>query len=544
MKIQPVLTVVLDGVGVRDSQYGNAVQLAPTPNLDYLHDVGIYRTLVAHGTEVGLPSDDDMGNSEVGHNMIGAGNVYDQGALLVANDIASGAIFKGQVWQEAINRCKTGGTALHLIGLLSDGNVHSHHDHMFALMTEAAKAGVPKIRLHVLLDGRDVGPRTAPTYIERLSQAIAAAESAAPSCDIKVASGGGRMVITMDRYGAEWDMVDRGWQAHVLGEAPHRFPSLKAAIDKFYEDEALIDQYLPPFVIDEGSGAVGPMADGDAAILCNFRGDRAIELSQAFEDDDFPHFDRQRRPDVYYAGMMEYDGDCHIPSRCLVQPPAISGTMGEHLAAKGISQFACSETHKYGHVTFFWNGNRSGAFDEKLEDYLEIPSDTAPFHLSPWMKAHEITEATIQRMHSHSFQCGRINIANGDMVGHTGNLEAAIVAMMTVDMMVGRLMDAADKTGYALIVTADHGNCDEMFDGKNLDESQPSLIMPRAKRPKAKTSHTLSPVPFYVYMPKGAKPFAMRKGIDGTLGNIAATVLDVLGVPDDGRYLPSLISRT
>lgn len=542
MPHQPVLTVVLDGIGVRESRYGNAVKLAATPNLDYLHEVGIYRTLIAHGTKVGLPSDDDMGNSEVGHNVIGAGNVYDQGALLVANDIASGAIFKGDIWQQIISRCKQGGTTLHLIGLLSDGNVHSHHDHMFALMTEAAKAGVAKVRLHVLLDGRDVSPRSAPIYVDRLMAAIAAAPS---GCDIKVASGGGRMTTTMDRYGADWPMVHRGWQAHVLGEAPHRFPSLGAAIEHFYEDESATDQFLPSFIIDEGSGAVGAMQDGDAAILCNFRGDRAIELSEAFEAEDFSHFDRGRNPDVLYAGIMEYDGDAHIPSRCLVQPPAISGTLGEFLATKGVSQFACSETQKYGHVTFFWNGNRSGYFDEKREEYLEIPSDNLPFNLKPWMKAYEITEATIERMHKRSFDCGRINLANGDMVGHTGDLEASIIAVATVDAMVGRLMAAADKTGYGLIITADHGNCDEMYDAKSAAKliDQPSLAMPRDQRPKAKTSHTLNPVPFYVYMPGGAKPFAIAPGIDGTIGNIAATMLDMMGMDGKDRYLPSLITK-
>lgn len=542
MKIQPVLTVVLDGVGVRESRYGNAVLLAATPNLDYLHEVGIYRTLTAHGTKVGLPSDDDMGNSEVGHNMLGAGNVYDQGALLVANDIASGAIFKGKVWQEAVSRCKNDQKTLHLIGLLSDGNVHSHHDHLFALMTEAAKAGVARVRLHLLLDGRDVGPRTAPIYVDRLMAAIAAAPA---GCDIKVASGGGRMTTTMDRYGADWPMVERGYKAHALGEAPLRFPSLKAAIDQFYADESATDQFLPSFVIDEGDGAVGAMVDGDAVILCNFRGDRAIEISQAFEDEDFSHFDRGRNPAVFYAGIMEYDGDSHIPSRCLVQPPAISGTLGEFLASKGISQFACSETQKYGHVTFFWNGNRSDAFDPKLEEYLEIPSDNLPFNLKPWMKAHEITEATIARMQQGRFQCGRINLANGDMVGHTGDLEASIIAMATVDAMVGRLMAACDKAGYALIVTADHGNCDEMFDSKSAAKlkDQPSLIMPRSKRPKAKTSHTLSPVPFYVYMPHGAKPFAIEAGVDGTIGHIAATTLDIMGMAGKDRYLPSLITK-
>lgn len=551
MKLQPVLTVVLDGIGVRESRYGNAVQMAATPNLDYLHKVGIYRTLVAHGTKIGLPTDADMGNSEVGHNTIGAGQIYDQGALVVANATESGDIFKGQVWQQMINRCKANGTTLHLIGLLSDGNVHSHHDHMFALMTEAAKQEVPKIRLHVLLDGRDVGPRTAPMYAERLRAAIAAAPSGS---DIKVASGGGRMVITMDRYGAEWDMVERGWHAHVLGQAPQKFPSLEAALDSFYEDENIIDQYLPPFVIDEGHGAVGPMVDGDAAILCNFRGDRAIELSEAFEAETFPHFDRVRRPDVLYAGMMEYDGDRHIPSRCLVQPPAIENTVGEWLASQGVSQFACSETHKYGHVTFFWNGNRSGYFDQKIEEYLEVQSDTTPFELNPWMKAYEITEATIQRMHNKTFTCGRINLANGDMVGHTGDLEASIIAVATVDLMVGKLMAACDQTGYGLIVLADHGNCDEMFDDKSLAQflakypghDAPELIMPRSERPKAKTSHTLSPVPFFVYMPGGAKPFAIDDSIatgDGTLGNVAGTILHVMGAKGEERFLPSLVRK-
>ena len=537
-----VLVVVMDGVGERDSDFGNAVKLAQTPYLHQLAHNGLYRTLKAHGTFVGLPSDADIGNSEVGHNALGAGRVFDQGAKLVQEAIDTGLIFKGSAWQEAIKQCLTHQSSLHLLGLLSDGNVHAHENHLYALMRQAAKEGVKKIRLHILFDGRDVGEKSAEIYVEHLNAVIA--EVKALGVDVAVASGGGRMSITMDRYEADWAMVQRGWDAHVLGEADLHFSSLDAALASFRALPDMTDQYIPAFIIDADGRKFEGIQSGDAVILFNFRGDRAIEISRAFTEESFPYFDRKRVPKVFFAGMMEYDGDLHIPPKYLVSPPLISDTLSEHLVKLGLRQFACSETQKFGHVTYFWNGNRSGKFDEKLEDYVEVPSDNIPFDLKPWMKAYEITEVTIRKMREQSFDFGRINYPNGDMVGHTGNLEASIIAMETVDQCVGRLLKAADETGTILIFTADHGNCDEMFDAKDKGAVD-WLSWPLKQRPKPKTAHTLNPVPFYIYDPKGYKGYRLRTDLPlASIANMPGTVLALMGLPAHEIYLPSVLELT
>lgn len=532
-----VLAVVMDGVGVRKERFGNAVALAATPALHFLKKVGLYTTLKASGPSVGLPFEHDMGNSEVGHNALGAGRTFDQGAKLVNQAIADGALFKGKTWQSAIKQVLSNRTTLHFLGLLSDGNVHSHEEHLFALIRQAAKEGVKRIRIHTLLDGRDVGPHSSDIYSARLLNVLSEIQNS--GCDARVASGGGRMHVTMDRYEADWSIVERGWHAHVLGEGERTFASLDEALRTFREDPSLTDQFLPSFVITEKNKPLGTIEDGDSVILFNFRGDRAIEISRAFEESEFKFFDRKRFPKVFFAGMLEYDGDLHIPKHFLVNPPLIEDTLGEYLAKNGVRQFACSETQKFGHVTYFWNGNRSGYFDQKREEYVEIPSDRIAFQLKPWMKAHEITEATIERMRSGSFDFGRINYANGDMVGHTGDLEAAIVAVATVDMMIKRLIVEAQKTGTILLVTADHGNCDEMFEsGVPIIEGYPELW----QRPKAKTSHTLAEVPFYIYDPMGTKRSIASPG-EACLANVANTVLELLGMNPRSLYERSLLRK-
>ena len=317
----PVVLVIMDGVGLGRRDESDGVFLANTPVLDELLAEPLFVSLKAHGKAVGLPSDEDMGNSEVGHNALGAGRVFAQGAQLVNDAIASGAIFKGAAWQEAISRGKAGGT-VHFIGLLSDGNVHSHIEHLFALLDRCAEEGIARVRVHPLLDGRDVGERSALTYLDALEGRLAQLNGVAGR-DYRIASGGGRMVTTMDRYGANWAVVERGWKAHVLGIGRH-FASAREAVETYYrEDPTSTDQYLDSFVIESGGEPVGTIQDGDAVIFFNFRGDRAIEISRAFEEEDFHEFDRVRVPDVFYAGMMQYDGDAQIPKQFLVEPPAI-----------------------------------------------------------------------------------------------------------------------------------------------------------------------------------------------------------------------------
>jgi 2,3-bisphosphoglycerate-independent phosphoglycerate mutase len=531
----PVLLVVMDGVGLGPDDAGNAFARARTPVLDRLFREHGCLPIAAHGRAVGLPSDDDMGNSEVGHNALGAGRVFAQGARLVNEAVDSGRLYEGDTWRWLIDGVRASGEALHLIGLLSDGNVHSHEKHLHALLRHAAEQGVKTARVHVLLDGRDVGETTALTYVDRLEQVLGAINDGGR--DFRVASGGGRMHVTMDRYEADWDMVARGWALHVHGEG-RRFPSARAAVETLREETpGVTDQFLPGFVIGDADGPVGPIRDGASVVFFNFRGDRAIEISRAFEEDDFTAFDRGRRPDVRYAGMMQYDGDLKLPARFLVQPPAIDRTMGEFLARNGVTQFACSETQKYGHVTYFWNGNRSGQFDGDVETYVEIASDRVPFEQRPWMKAAEIVDATTLALRE-GVRHARINLANGDMVGHTGDLEAAIVAMSAVDLTLGRLLRAVEKAGGVALVTADHGNCEEMIER----DKKGALILGPDGRAKARTSHTTNPVPLVLFDPHGKagaklKPTVERPG----LSHLAATTLELLGFAPPEDYDPSLL---
>ncbi len=524
----PLVFVIMDGIGIGKEYDGNAVFLAKTPVLDKLFKSELYTQLKAHGPAVGLPSEDDMGNSEVGHNAIGAGRVFAQGAKLVNKSIESGDIFKTQVWNKIIEKGKNGGTA-HFIGLLSDGNVHSNVRQLFALINKCADEDVKRVRIHALLDGRDVAGRSALTYIDA-AQKLLDKISNEKGFDYNFGSGGGRMKVTMDRYNADWDIVKRGWDAHVRGIG-RKFHSAKQAVETFYaEDENIIDQYLDPFVIvDKDENPTGTINDGDAVIFFNFRGDRAIEISRAFEEKDFTKFDRVRVPNVYYVGMMEYDGDTHIPQNYLVQPPELDRTISEYLCDEGVKSFAISETQKFGHVTYFWNGNRSGYINENLETYVEIPSDKIEFDKAPKMKAYEITDKTIELIKSGEYKFGRLNYPNGDMVGHTGNLKASIIAVETTDECVGKLLEVIDEVKGIAVITADHGNSDVMY-----SMSQGEKI--------PKTSHTLNPVPFIIYDPEYNGEYRMADVENPGLTNIAATLLNLLGYKKVEDYDDSLIT--
>lgn len=529
----PLLIVVMDGIGITGATKGNAVTAGFTPNLDRLMASCPHTLLKAHGTAVGLPSDDDMGNSEVGHNAIGAGQIYSQGAKLVNEAIESGKLFQGRGWTEITQNCVGNNTTLHFIGLFSDGNVHSHIDHLKAMIKRAAQEGVKRVRVHILLDGRDVGETSALEYVIPFEEFLSGLKS--DSFDARIASGGGRMFITMDRYEANWGMVERGWKTHVLGEG-RLFSSAREAIETLRGETGAIDQDLPAFVIAEDGKPVGTIEDSDSVIFFNFRGDRAIEMSRAFEEEDFDKFDRVRWPRVVYTGMLEYDGDLHIPKRYLVEPPFIKNTMGEYMARTGVTQLAISETQKFGHVTYFWNGNNSGKFDEELETYIEIPSDIVPFEQRPWMKAAEITDKLIEMLATRKFTFARCNFANGDMVGHTGSFQAARIAVEAVDLCLGRILPVIEKLEGVALVTADHGNADEMYE---LDKSgKPRLD--EDGRIKAKTSHTLSRVPFIIFDPKNKGKYRLRQGEFG-LANIAATAVNLLGYEAPDIWEESMI---
>ena len=518
---KPVVLVVMDGVGWTEKDKGNAVMHAYKPQLDELMSKWPHTTIKASGTAVGLPSDDDMGNSEVGHNALGCGQIYSQGAKLVNESIESGKIYQSNAWQGAVNFVKEHNGKLHFLGLLSDGNVHSNISHLIAMLKEAKAEGLKEVRVHILLDGRDVPETSALQYVDQLEDVLKELNDG--SFHGAIASGGGRMVITMDRYEADWGMVEKGWYIHVMGDGP-MYPSARAAIEALRAEGGYTDQYLPGFVVGENGVPAGTIDDGDSLILYNFRGDRAVELSKAFDymNKGFDKFDMPKKPHVYYAGMLQYDGDLKLPDNFLVEPPHIEHTLSEFLVNKGVKSYACSETQKFGHMTYFWNGNRSEKFSDELETWEEVPSDIIPFDQKPWMKATEVTEKIVAAIESGEYQFIRCNYPNGDMVGHTGNYEATIIGVESVDLNLKRVMDACLKHDYALLVMADHGNADEMYDkGFNADGS-----------PKAKTSHSLARVPFIIY--NGPEGTEIKDG-DFGLANVAATVTKILGYDDQPK---------
>jgi 2,3-bisphosphoglycerate-independent phosphoglycerate mutase len=534
----PLVFLILDGAGIGRKDQFDAVHLARTPTIDGLSAGGTRCTLRASGTAVGLPSDSDLGGSEVGHNIMGAGRVLSQGATIVENAVESGRIWSG-AWERMIGRLKSTGGALHLVGLLSDGNVHSHESHLHAMLRRSDREGLEHVYVHVLIDGRDVPDQTAEVYVDRLESVLSDINSRTDRV-YRIASGGGRMTTTMDRYGADWPMVERGWNAmvHGIGE---RFHSAKDAIRHFRQQQpGIADQYLPGFVV-AGDKEPLKIADGDGVILYNFRGDRAVELAQAFcEGDDFDKFDRGRVPDALFMGMMLYDGDLGIPKEYLVSPEPVSGSMGEHLAATGITQLACAETQKFGHVTYFWNGNRSGKFDEQLETYLEIPSDNVPFDQRPWMKSAETADVVIDSIERSKHQFVRCNFPGGDMVGHTGNLDATIVALEAIDLAVKRIIEPLEKAEGCLVVTADHGNADDMVERDKAGNP----LFSEDGAPLWRTAHSLNPVPFVVKDYSG-QSYDLNTGLPNPgLGNIAATLIEILGFRPPKDYEPSLLLRS
>ena len=531
----PVVTIVLDGVGISPRIEGDAVKNASMPYMRGLYEKYPWMMLRAHGLAVGMPSDEDMGNSEVGHNAIGAGRVFPQGARLVNEAIESGRIWLGKAWKDVMEASIDGGT-LHLIGLLSDGNVHSHIRHLKAMIVQAKSEGVKRVRIHALIDGRDVPQTSALEYIDDLEKFLESVRSA--DFDIAIASGGGRMMITMDRYEADWSMVERGWKIQVCGEG-RQFASAREAVETYRSEmPGVIDQNLPGFVIADNGVPVGRIVDGDAVVFYNFRGDRAIEVSRAFEELEFHEFDRGVLPRVTFAGMMQYDGDKRIPKRFLVEPPAIDRTMSEYLSANGVAQYAVSETQKFGHVTYFWNGNRSGKFDAGLETYEEIASEIVPFDQKPEMKAAEITDALILAVESGKYKYLRVNYANGDMVGHTGNYDAAVKAMECLDVELSRLIPVILKAGGVAMITADHGNADEMYEidkNGNVMRDADGVVKP-------KTSHTLNPVGFVLVGEGNSESYRLKTDMkEARLSDIAATVMSLLGFDAPADYDESLI---
>ncbi|TVU36601.1 hypothetical protein EJB05_18540 [Eragrostis curvula] len=552
-KGKKVAVVVLDGWGEANPDEYNCIHVAQTPVMDSLKNGAPekWRLVKAHGTAVGLPSDDDMGNSEVGHNALGAGRIFAQGAKLVDSALASGKIFDGEGFKY-IKESFDNGT-LHLIGLLSDGGVHSRLDQVQLLLKGASERGAKRIRVHILTDGRDVLDGSSVGFVETLENDLSQLRE--KGVDARIASGGGRMYVTMDRYENDWSVVKRGWDAQVLGEAPHKFKNAVEAVKTLRAEPGANDQYLPPFVIvDESGSAVGPIVDGDAVVTFNFRADRMTMLAKALEYADFDKFDRVRVPKIRYAGMLQYDGELLLPKRYLVSPPEIDRTSGEYLVKNGVRTFACRhghtdgtsfvdkviiETVKFGHVTFFWNGNRSGYFDESKEEYVEVPSDSGiTFNVKPKMKAVEIAEKARDALLSGKFDQVRVNLPNGDMVGHTGDIEATVVACKAADEAVKIILDAVEQVGGIYLVTADHGNAEDMV--KRNKAGKP--LLDKSGAIQILTSHTLQPVPVAIGGPGLHPGVKFRSDVETPgLANVAATVMNLHGFEAPADYEPTLI---
>ncbi len=568
----PVVLVVMDGVGLGLRRSGNAVRQAHTEFLDAAMMKYLNIPLAASGEAVGIMPG-QMGNSEVGHNAIGSGQIIRQGISQIEVAFATGDIWESKAWRGAIKFLKAGNDAtstssnktwaasavkfwqsqakispnalptLHFCGIFSDGGVHSDIKHLEQMIARAYEEGIRRMRIHAIFDGRDVAPQSEPKYIERLEKFC----QKFPDADIRIASGGGRMVMTADRYENDWNMVKLGYDAMVYGKAPRQFSSATEAIKTLRaEQPGIQDQHLPAFVIvdnvvgrsplasraikaksssAEVAGRVKPIGrimNGDAVIYYDFRADRAVEIAEAFTAARFDKFDRTggsktvKDPDnnlgpyIYFAGLAEYDADRHIPKHVLVPPVTIDTPLNTFLGQQDINQLAISETVKFGHITYYFNGNSYRKAPG--EKHIEIPSDSQPFNTRPWMKSAEITDVALENLDKYKFV--RINFPGGDMVGHFAELEPTIVALEAIDIQLARLAKRVDALGGVMVITADHGNAEELLDRGGT----------------AKTAHTTNPVPCIFYdNTKNAKLYHIAKLKDPGLANIAATIATLLG---------------
>ena len=490
MNKTPTTLIIMDGFGLSDHVGGNAVKAAKTPRLDQFFQEYAHTELSASGLDVGLP-EGQMGNSEVGHTNIGAGRVVFQDLPRITKAIADGDFFTNPAYQHAMDACKEKGTALHLMGLLSDGGVHSHIQHLFALLKLARDKGLERVYIHAFLDGRDVSPTSG---VEFVAQTVEQCREI----------GVGKIATVMGRYYAmdrdkRWDRVEQAYDAMVYGESAHFNPVPVAAVKDSYA-AGITDEFVEPVVCD----TEGTISDNDSVIFFNFRPDRAREITRTLVDPDFDGFTRQYFP-VTFVCNTEYDAtmphvEVAFPRVC------VSNGLGEYLSQMGMTQLRIAETEKYAHVTFFFNGGSETVFPG--EDRVLIPSPkVATYDLQPEMSAPEVCEKCVERIESGAYDVIILNFANCDMVGHTGVFDAAVKAVETVDECVGKVVDATLKMGGIAMITADHGNAEQMTepDGSPM------------------TAHTTNPVPF-ILCGAGTE---LRKG---RLADIAPTILDVLGV--------------
>ncbi|MEW8997036.1 MAG: 2,3-bisphosphoglycerate-independent phosphoglycerate mutase [Thermoanaerobacter sp.] len=493
------MLVILDGFGLSVKKEGNAVYQANTPNLDFYFKNYPHTTLSASGLAVGLP-EGQMGNSEVGHLNIGAGRIVYQELTRISKDIKEGTFFTKKEFLDAVENVKKNNSKLHLFGLLSDGGVHSHITHLFALMKLAKDQGLKEVYIHAFLDGRDVPPACAKEYIKQFEE-----ESNRIGIG-KIATISGRY-YAMDRD-KRWDRTKKAYDAIVLGKGVYAHSPMEAIDIAYSKDQT--DEFVEPTVILENGKPVATVDAGDSIIFFNFRPDRARQLTRAFIDEVFNHFEREKGYlPVFFVSMTQYDEtfeNIHVAYK----PERLDNTLGEYLSKKGIKQLRIAETEKYAHVTFFFNGGVEEP--NEGEERILVPSPkVATYDLKPEMSAYEVTDTVIPKIMSNQYGFILLNFANPDMVGHTGVLNAAIKAIEAIDECLGRIVNAVQSVGGTIIITADHGNAEEMID-------------PVTKEPQ--TAHTTNPVPFIVI---GEGDIDLRK--DGILADIAPTVLDIMKLP-------------
>ncbi len=497
-KRTPLALIILDGFGWREERKGNAVKEAKKPNIDRLWGKYPHTLLGASGLAVGLP-EGQMGNSEVGHLNIGAGRVVYQDLTRVSKEIKEGAFFQNEAFLGATRHVKEMKSKLHLYGLVSDGGVHSHIEHLFALLELAKKEGVDKVFVHAFLDGRDVAPDSAVNYIKMLQAKIAEL-------------GVGQIATVQGRYYAmdrdkRWERTEKAYRAMVYGEGPHYQDPLQA-VEESYAKSIFDEFVMPTVIVDQNDQPVALVEDNDAVIFYNFRPDRAIQISQAFTNENFAGFERgERRPkNLYYVTLTHFSET--VGGYVAYKHVSLDNTMGEVLAKNNLRQLRIAETEKYPHVTFFFNGGREEKFP--LESRILIPSPkVATYDLKPEMSAYEVTEALLAEIANDKQDVIILNYANPDMVGHSGKMEPTIKAIEAVDENLGKVVDAILAKGGVALITADHGNSDYMID--------------EAGNPV--TSHSLSPVPCIITV----EGLTLREG--GVLADIGPTMLELLGIP-------------
>ncbi len=495
MSKKPYALIIMDGYGVNDRHDGNAIYAAKTPNMDkYLKECP-HSIVHASGMDVGLP-DGQMGNSEVGHTNIGAGRIVYQELTRITKSIDDGDFFKNPALLGAIENCKKNNSALHFAGLLSNGGVHSHNKHLYGLLRLAKENGIENVHVHCFMDGRDVPPKSGAGFVEELVSQIRQI-------------GVGDIATVMGRYYAmdrdnRWERVEKAYNAMVLGEG-NTCESAVTAMNESYNND-VTDEFVVPTVIVKDGAPVGKIQENDSVIFFNFRPDRAREITRTIVDPDFSGFDRKFFK-TYYVCMTQYDAT--MPNvEVAFKPESLSNTFGEYISKKGLRQLRIAETEKYAHVTFFFNGGVEQVYDGEDRALINSPK-VATYDLQPEMSAPEVTDEVVKRIESGEYDVVVLNFANCDMVGHTGVFEAAVKAVETVDECLGRVVDAILKMGGKALITADHGNADQMV---NYETGGPF------------TAHTTNVVPL-VLIGDGAKELK-----NGRLADLAPTMLDLMGL--------------